>query len=177
MPVDDTWYLKRLDPATGKKAPSKRHGQGKRWRVRWLDESDATVTRFFNRRPDAERFDAEVRTDVSRGLFIDQAAGKVTVAEHAEAWRLAQLHRDSTAGLIERAFRLHINPVIGSLPIGRIRSTHIQSLVKNLDLAPSSARVVYSYRWRCSARRCETGQSLARRASAFDCRRYRPPSM
>lgn len=145
MAIDDLWYLRTRDPQTGQRLPSKRHGEGQRWRVRYLDDSGAKATRAFEKKVDAERFDAGVRTDVERGLYVDPAVGRLPLRDYAEQWRTAQLHRDSTSGLIEQSFRLHINPVLGQLPIGRIRSTHVQRLVKNMDLAPSSVRLVFSH--------------------------------
>ncbi|MEJ3653826.1 hypothetical protein WEH80_12650 [Actinomycetes bacterium KLBMP 9759] len=55
------------------------------------------------------------------------------------------MHRGSTSELVERTFRRHINPVLGDMPIGRVRSSHLQSWAKNVDLAPSTARIAYSY--------------------------------
>lgn len=144
MAVDDLWYLKKRD-ATGGRAPSRRHGRGKRWRVRYTDDTGAKAELLFDKQSDAARFDASIRSDVARGLYVSPAAGKVTVAEFAERWRTAQLHRDSTSGLIERSFRIHVNPVMGGRPIAAIRPSHVQAWVKNLDLAPSSARLVYSH--------------------------------
>ena len=42
MAVDDLWYLRKRDPATGERLPSQRHGRGKRWRVRWIDPETGT---------------------------------------------------------------------------------------------------------------------------------------
>lgn len=64
---------------------------------------------------------------------------------YAATWRAAQLHRGSTAELIERTFRRHITPVLGGLPIGQVRSTHLQAWVKGVELAPSTTRIAYSY--------------------------------
>lgn len=54
-----------------------------------------------------------MHADISRGQYIDPRAGKITIAEYAAQWRRHQLHRDSTADMVERAFRLHILPVLG----------------------------------------------------------------
>lgn len=143
MAVDDLWYKK--DPKTGKKVPSKRYGRGKRWRVRYFDDNGKLCQPLFDKLTDARNHDVNVCADVSRGSYIDPEGGKISLAEYSATWRQAQLHRDSTAELVERSFRLHINPTIGHLSISRVRSIHIQSLVKHLDLAPSSARVVYSH--------------------------------
>jgi integrase len=40
--------------------------------------------------------------------------------------------------------RLHVYPILGRLQIGQVRPSHVQSWVKGLDLAPSTARVAYS---------------------------------
>lgn len=145
MAVDDLWYLKARDPLTGKRLPAKRHGRGKRWRVRYTDDTGGSTTRFFRQKPDAERFDAAVRTDVDRGVYIDPSEGRQTVRTFGEHWRAVQLHRGSTAELIERTFRRHITPALGHLPIGQVRSTHLQGWVKGVELAPSTTRVAYSY--------------------------------
>lgn len=124
--VDDLWFSsRRTFGSDGKKlppTPTKRHGRGKRWRVRYFDDGGRKVEKLFAQKADAERFDAAVRTDVDRGLCIDPADGKQTVAAYAATWREARLHRGSTGELIEGTFRRHINPVLGHLPIARVQA-------------------------------------------------------
>src|SRR5689334_15529108 len=112
MPVDDLWYLTRRGP-DGSRLPSRRHGRGKRWRVRWVDDQGKPRERLFERKVDADRHDATVRADLSRGLYIDDRAGRITVAELADKWRAAQLHTDSTRVLVEHAVRRHIVAQLG----------------------------------------------------------------
>ncbi|MEU8656278.1 tyrosine-type recombinase/integrase [Actinoplanes philippinensis] len=152
MAVDDLWYLKKRGPnrpdgKPGPFLPSKRHGRGKRWRVRYTDDTGQPRERLFDRKPDAERWDATTRADVARGVYVDPDAGKVTVKAYGEQWRANQLHRDSTAERVERALRVHVYPVIGGLPMARVRRTSIQTWVKDRAqvLEPSTLRVVYSY--------------------------------
>lgn len=145
MAVDDLWYLRQRDLKTKKKLPSKRYGRGKRWRVRYNDDAGRERQRLFDRKPDAERFDASVRSDVDRGLYIDPAAGKVLVRDYCEKWRKSQLHRDSTAESVENSFRRHLYPVLGNLALAQVRSSHIQAWVKGVDLAPSTVRVLYAH--------------------------------
>jgi hypothetical protein len=144
--VDDLWYLRKRDPATGERLRSQRHGRGKRWRVRWLDpESGQTRTEFFARRADADRHDANMHADISRGQYVDPRAGRLTVEDYAEQWRKSLLHRGSTAERTERVIRRHINPVIGALPLSQVRSSHIRGWVKDRTphLAPSTLSVVF----------------------------------
>lgn len=146
MAVDDLWYLSKKGP-DGKRLPSKRHGRGKRYRVRYVDDTGQAKQVLFEKKVDAERHDANVRADVSRGQYIDPVQGKVTVAAYAAEWRSTALHRDSTADRVERAFRLHVDPVIGGLRLAQVRPSHLQSWVRDRSsvLAPTTLRVVYSY--------------------------------
>jgi integrase len=142
--IDDRWY--RTDRATGARAPTSRHGTGRRWDARWHD-GERQRHKAFTHKEDAKRFLAQVEADLVRGAYVDPRAGQVTVAAYATQWRGEQLHRDSTAEFVERAFRLHVDPVIGHLRLGQVRSSHLQAWVKDRSrvLAPSTLRVVYSY--------------------------------
>lgn len=146
MAVDDLWYLSKKGP-DGERLPSKRHGRGKRWQVRYIDDTGRECRPLFEKKGDAEKFDASVRADVSRGVYVDPALGKVTVREYGEEWRKGRLHRDSTAELVERALRVHVYPILGGTAMSKVRASHIQSWVKDRAqvLEPSTLRVVYSY--------------------------------
>lgn len=146
MAVDDLWFLKRRNEK-GERLPSKRHGRGKRWRVRWVDpETGKPRQELYERKADADRVDANRHADISRGVYVDPAAGKVTVAEYAEQWRAQQLHRDSTADRTARAIRLHILPRLGSLAIASVKPSHIRGWVKDrsTSLAASTLHMIYS---------------------------------
>ena len=148
MAVDDLWYLTRRDQGTNARLPSKRHGRGKRWRVRWVDPGTGQPrTQLFERKADAERHDASMHADIAHGRYVDPRAGRVTIAEYGAHWRERQLHRDSTADLVTRAFRLHIDPALGMLALADVRPSHLQSWVKELVrvLAASTVHLVFSY--------------------------------
>ena len=143
MPVDDLWYLRQTGP-DGRRLASKRHGRGRRWRVRYVDDQGRDRTRLFTKKGAAEVFDASVQTDVNRGLYLDPASGREKVRVYGDRWAAAQLYRHGTADRVERTLRLHVYPVLGDHQLGRVRASHVQAWVKGLALAPSSARVVYS---------------------------------
>lgn len=151
MAVDDLWYSsKRQRGPDGKllpPEPTKRHGRGKRYRVRWVDDAGQPQTRLFDRKADAEIWDANVRADVNRGQYIDPRAGRVTMADYWASWRAAMLHRASTADRMDRTFRLHIEPILGAVPIGQVRPSHLKGWVKDRagELAPSTLKVAYGY--------------------------------
>lgn len=149
MAVDDLWYLKKRGP-NGERLPSKRHGRGMRWRVRYTDpETGKPRESLWDKKSDAEREDANQRADISRGKWIDPKAGQVKIREYGAAWRAQQLHRDSTAEMVERAFRIHIDPIIGDVTLGAARSSHMRRWVRdrvdNSDLAPSTIHLIFGY--------------------------------
>lgn len=146
MAVDDLWFLTKRGP-DGERLRSKRHGRGKRWRVRWVDDAGRTRQQLFDKKTDAERHDANVRADVSRGVYVDPDGGRATLQAYAEAWRANRLHRTSTAEIVERAFRRHVYPILGAHRLAQIRASHIQGWVKDRArvLQPSTLRVVHSH--------------------------------
>lgn len=131
MPVDDLHFRSRRD-ANGNRAPTRRHGRGMRWRTRWEDpETGETCNKLFDKKVDADRYDAIMHADISRGRYVAPAAGKIKVADQFEEWRRQQLHRDSTAERTERAIRLHIVPRLGSLAMASVKPSHIRGWVKD----------------------------------------------
>jgi integrase len=146
--VDDLWYLKTRKP-NGDRIPSKRHGRGKRYRVR-IDSPDGNApTKSFDKLSDAKRYDNNTHADIGRGLYIDPVAGKTTVREFSEHWMGQQIHAGSTEDKVERAFRLHIWPLLGDEPMDRVRRGHVQSWAKDRSaegvLAASTLHIVYGY--------------------------------
>jgi integrase len=146
MAVDDLWYLSKRGP-DGKRLPSKRHGRGKRWQVRYVDDTGRERRPVFERKPDAEKYDAAMRADVSRGVYIDPDAGKVTVNDYGREFRETRLHRDNTAVRVEGVLRNHVaEQGLGGMQLGRVRHSHIQAWVKDRAqvLAPSTLKVTYN---------------------------------
>lgn len=141
MAVDDLWYLRTKGP-DGKRLPSKRHGRGKRWRVRWVDpDTGRERTELFEKKVDADTHDANMHADISRGQYVNPAAGRMTVEQWAEQWRHQLLHRDSTVDRVERAIRRHIVPMLGSLPLSQVRASHIRAWVKDRHATLSAVTV------------------------------------
>ena len=89
MPIDDLWYLKKRGP-NGERLPSRRHGEGKRWRVRYEDANGALRTRFFERKTDAEAWEVKARSGDVPDVKVDQAERHVTFREYGERWRLSR---------------------------------------------------------------------------------------
>ena len=143
MAVDDLWYSAKRGP-DGERVPTRRHGRGKRWRVRFTDDAGRPVQRLFERKAEADRFDASARTDVSRGQYVDAAAGRVTVEQYAGQWIARQVWRQGTVERTERQLRRHVFPVLGRHAMAAVRPSHIQAWVKGAELAPSTVRIAFA---------------------------------
>ncbi|WP_367128262.1 tyrosine-type recombinase/integrase [Saccharothrix sp. HUAS TT1] len=126
---------------------SARYGVGKRWRVNYNRPDGTPGTKAFARKTDAIVFENNIKADLSRGQFIDPAAGKMTVREFGETWaRNKKAAVDpATALLIERGLRLHIYPILGGEPLFKLVNSDIQSWVTDRAqvLQPVTLRATY----------------------------------
>jgi len=132
-----------------------------RYRARWREHPGSPQrTRHFDRKADAARFLDGVRGDIARGLYIDPASGRMSFRDYAEEWRVAQMHRPSTATQCESYLRLHAYPTLGDRPIASIRRSEIQGWVKGCSevLAPGSVELVY--RWVATVFKAAVGDRL-----------------
>lgn len=128
----------------------KRERDGKTtYLVRWRDEAGRQLKRSFDKKlgPDgADAFKARVEHDLRAGTYVDLTAGKVTVRDYGEQWRLAQPHRPNTAARVEVETRCHIYPALGDRPIGAIRPSEVQGFIGALSTrrAPGTVRNVFA---------------------------------
>ena len=106
------------------------------------------------------RFLDGVRGDLARGVYIDPAGARALFQEYAESWRMAQVHRPSTAAQAETYLRLHAYPTLGKRPIGAVLRSEVQAWVKSLSatLAPGSVELVY--RWVSTIFKAAVGDRL-----------------
>jgi integrase len=116
----------------------------KAYLVRWRDPSGREVTKQFARKVDATNFTKKIERDLAVGDYIDPAAGKLLLSDWWATWwrTMAPTLRATTVDRDERAFRSHVEPRFGSVPIGRIDHLDIAGWVTGLTvdrrLAPSS---------------------------------------
>lgn len=115
------------------------------WRARWRTPDGKSRSRTFARKIDAQRHLTSVEHSKLSAAYVDPAAGRTTFREYAEAWRHVQAHRHGTQTSVEQHLRLHVYPLLGTRPLGAVRPSEIQALVRSLSetLAPSTLAVVY----------------------------------
>ncbi|MCY9555845.1 hypothetical protein M5W98_30055, partial [Paenibacillus apiarius] len=69
---------------------SKRYGRGKRWRCRYVDRNGEARERLFDRKVDAEAWDAKARAGLAEEVRIDQGERRLTFQDYGERWRLSR---------------------------------------------------------------------------------------
>ena len=111
-----------------------------------LDRQYSTATGHLPRSDEFSRLKT-VQGDLVRGVYIDAAGARMPFEDYAEQWRNGQVHRPSTAILVESHMRLHVYPTFGARQLGSIRPSEIQAWVKGRSavLAPSTVELVYRY--------------------------------
>ncbi|MBR7832496.1 site-specific integrase [Actinospica durhamensis] len=146
-PKPDHAECKEHKSKTERLVPTKDHGSGMRWQVRWRDMAGKQVKENFAKKTDADKRANDVESDLRRGRYVDPKLGRQSFAAAAQQWAKNAPHRPSTAARVERAMRIHILPILGHLPIAGIQRSDIQGWVKDRTavLAPSTLGVNYSY--------------------------------
>lgn len=120
------------------------------YRVRYVDPEGIERSKSFKKgqKAAADDFAADVESAKNRGVYVDTSAGKTTFRAYAENWRQVQGHwRPTTVEQAESRLRLHVYPTIGNRPIGDIRRSELQALLKEraLVIAPTTLEVVKAY--------------------------------
>ena len=84
--IQDRWYV--IDPGTGQRRPSARHGKGLRYRARYRDTTGNEVTKAFpdKEKSKAQRWLDEVTASQVTGTYVDPKNARTTVAEWCETW-------------------------------------------------------------------------------------------
>lgn len=72
---------------------------------------------------------------------------RVSYRDYTEGWRSVPVHRERTAVQLEGILRLHVYPRLGDRPIGSIRRSEVQALIRALsdELAPGTVGLVYKW--------------------------------
>jgi integrase len=132
--------------------PTAEHGSGERWQVRWRDESGHQRSQNFalksGKDPDrhADAFDAQVKTQLNGGTYVDPSAGDVKLRERGDLYVRTLTAGESTRDAVEARLRLHVYPELGDYKMRTLaRSPSIcQAWMHGLQgkLSPATIRIV-----------------------------------
>ncbi len=139
--VRDQWF--RSTPSGRERTA--RHGVGRRWLASYQDVNGRRHARSFDKKVDAERYIAQMASDVARGAYVDPALGKTTLGDYAREWLAAQTFDISSREQVEHRLRSYVYPTWEDVPLGRIRASAVQKWLAELThrLAPSTVRQTF----------------------------------
>ncbi len=125
-------------------------GHRGRWQARYLDPDlnrMIAAPETFASRVGADRWLAAKRADLDRGQVVDDRAGMQAL----EAWWPGYFAgtvrlRESTRIAYETAWRLRVQPRFGSVPVRRIRASHVEDWLADLhEQGVSSSKAIEAY--------------------------------
>ncbi len=136
--VEDLW--RKADGS-----PSKRDGQGKRWRARWVDPSGVEKTKAFGRKTDAQRHIESITTQLVTHTYVDPQAGRLTVGLAVQRYLDGLQVGRKTADDYASIARSRILPRWGSVPLDAVVTSDIAAWLQNMQkgdgkVSPARAR-------------------------------------
>lgn len=141
--VQDRWFLetKGVDGPTVR-TPTSRHGNGKRWRVRYRTPEGVERNKSFARKADADRFAINTESAKMSGTYVDPVRAKITVGEMAEKWTASKIGlKPSTRARYAAAMDYHVLPRWRNVPLAAVDYEAVQAWVAELAHGMSGAHV------------------------------------
>lgn len=137
--VEDLWWKTVHVDDKDEKVKSKLHGQGMRWRARYVDDSSQERTKRFERKVDAQAWlDTIVASQVT-GNYVDPQLGKITFASFYKEWSSRQVWVSGTV----KSMDLAANGVtFRNVALGELRPSHIEAWVKAMQDKPLAASTI-----------------------------------
>lgn len=121
-----------------------------RWRVRYRTPDYRQRSRTFDRRRDAEEFEAEQRRAIRQGTFIDPARSRLTLESlWGDYERTGMTHLRETTRQNYRAGARHFLTAFGKWPVGKIEHADVADWVTTLAATKGASTVRYSHRVLC----------------------------
>ena len=134
--VEDRWTKTVRDDDDGneKKVPSARHGKGKRWMARYVDDESNERSKSFDRKADAQAWlDSEVTAKLATGTYVAPRAGLITVEEMYTSWSASQGHlAPSTIRTRRSAWLIHIRPQWGQKSVVDVKTSAVKTWVTKM---------------------------------------------
>lgn len=131
------WAMATIEPYETK--------SGKRYRVRYRKPNNRQSTkRGFKTQREAKLWSATIAVSKARGDYIDESASRITVGELGTAWLASRTHlKPSSYRPLEIAWRIYVEPKWGTLPVGRVQHTEVQTWVAGIGKSATTTLRAY----------------------------------
>lgn len=143
--VEDRWTKTVRDAdGTAKTIPSANHGNGKRWRARYVDDDGSEHAKGFTRKFDAQGWLDNIVTTQLTGSYVDPRLGKSTFASFYSEWSIRQVWVSGTRHAMDLAAG---SVTFGDVALAELRPSHIEAWVKSMqdrELEPTTIRTRFT---------------------------------
>ncbi|WP_247600175.1 tyrosine-type recombinase/integrase [Mycobacterium intracellulare] len=129
--VAGTWCMDPKHGTPGTLVCTVRHGSGRRWLARWVDNHSEERTESFDRKSDAQACVNQVTSDLVTHAYADPRKSAVTFRMISEEWMATQRTRlkPSTIGGYESLLKMTVWPRWGDVKLADIAHVDIQQWV------------------------------------------------
>lgn len=128
--VQDRWWKDVRDPATKevKRVKTSLHGQGLRYRVRYLDPEGNEKSKSFPDRAKkaAEDFLRDVESAKHSGDYRHPNAGKITLRAYGDEWFSGMAFSGGTRASVRSRLDSLIYPKLGEVELGALLPRHVR---------------------------------------------------
>lgn len=148
--IQDRWFRNENDSdGNPMRVKTERHGTGLRYRARYIGPDGTEKSKSFPDRQKrfAEQWLSNIEADMSRGAYVDSAAGRTTFRQYGEKWLAGQTTDMTTRTTVEVQLRRHAFPYIGPRPLDSFKPEHIREWLGTLETTlPKSSyrRVIFN---------------------------------
>lgn len=114
------------------------------WLVRWRDTDGKQRKKSYERKVDAERWRAQVATDLARGAYVD-LTNPITVTDYVRRYVATRAHRSQTSRRVASYIKNHIEPTaLGRKRMVAVLPSDVQGWVseRSQHLQPSTLKSV-----------------------------------
>jgi integrase len=122
----------------------RRAPRSSRWEARFRDPLGRQRSKTFDNRADAKAYLTAVEADIARRRWQDPAGVRLTFSELAKRWLASDPSKRATTLARDRTIvRVHLDPLIGQVAIGKLTPAHVQAVVDAMvdrGLGPKTIR-------------------------------------
>ncbi len=136
--VEDLWF-RRGESKTVENRTS-RHGRGKRWRARWVDDQGRERTASFATETAAKQHVAAISSNLHRGEYVDPRSGAQTFGVLAQRFTAGRAVKQKTASGERSLLDSRILPRWENVQLAHIVESEIRTWLADMQREVSSSR-------------------------------------
>jgi integrase len=134
-----TWCMDPKHGTQGSLVCTARHGQGKRWLARWVDDDGQERARSFDRKSQAQAHIAEITTRLTSGSYADPHRGAITFETVATDWLASKVNlKPKTTAGYQSILQTVVLPKWGEVKLKDLDHAGIQQWVSWLARNPAA---------------------------------------